>query len=102
MTSQFMSGHPSLFGPQGTFPHMYSQEGLPDLKNEKYLASLFFYLGRTPLLSTHHYLYLGVPVHRAQTSAWGLSISYLKKTDKEKNKQKFVNIHSSGTYGNTQ
>ena len=31
---------PLIFGPQGAFPHMYSQEGLPDLRNEKYLASL--------------------------------------------------------------
>lgn len=102
LTSQIMSWHPSFFGPQGAFPHMYSQEGLPDLRNEKYLASLSsFWAGLRSSLLVIIFTLGTCPW--AQTSAWGPSISFLKKTDKqEKNKQKFINIHSSCTYGSTQ
>ena len=45
---------------------MCSREGLLDLKNEKYVVSIF-YLGRAQLLSRSGYF--GVSVHREQAPA---------------------------------
>ena len=61
--------HHSSFNLQGTFLCMGNQEGLLDLKNEKYVVSIF-YLGRAqPLLLPSCYFHLGVSLCRGQTPA---------------------------------
>ena len=62
---------------------MYSQEGLLDLKDEKYMVSVP-YLGRAQplLLASCYYLHLGVSIHREQIPA-AQSRAHLSPSSKE-------------------
>ena len=102
LTSQIMPWHPSFLAPKEPFLICIARK-VSLISGMRNIWPLYLLSGQdsTPLYWSLSLSW--VPVHRAQTSAWGPSISFLKKTDKqEKNKQKFINIHSSCTYGSTQ